>query len=189
MHVCGELGRPCAPSQAIQPCRIPPLPGTPAASPPRGSRLRGSWRSAAYARNLRGLPQSHTGHRSAGLTGGTRESPSWASPGAPGSSPTLRPREPRRLLRLPPPNSFQACALAEPQPQPPGCHPQPAVCAWATFPWARMGEEEVAAGGGHWLRTGEVFSESESSVVLGAGTVPNWEPKAPPCNFFIAYRV
>lgn len=24
---------------------------------------------------------------------------------------------------------------------------------------------------------------------LGAGTVPNWEPKAPPCNFFIAYRV
>lgn len=106
--------------------------------------------------------------RSAGLTGGTRDSPSWVSPGALGSSPTLSPREPRRLLRLPPPNCSQACALAEPRRQPPAYHPQPADCAWAAFPWTRVGEGEVAAGGGHRLGTGEVFSESESSVVVGS---------------------
>lgn len=35
----------------IPPCRILPLPPTPAASPPRGSRLRGSSRSVAYGSN------------------------------------------------------------------------------------------------------------------------------------------
>lgn len=73
-----------------------------------------------------------------------------------------------RLLRLPPPNCSQACALAEPRRQPPAYHPQPADCAWAAFPWTRVGEGEVAAGGGPRLGTGEVFSESESSVVVGS---------------------
>lgn len=39
-------------------------------------------------------------------------------------------------------------------------------CALAAFPWTRVGEGEVAAGGGHRLGTGEVFFESESSVVV-----------------------